>query len=512
MYEIVKEELELQGCQLAWSKREFLTFYQNTKTNIKIISSCGHLTYVQYNNFRYFSTGIVCKKCLSKSYKIKVPTDYILQEFKVIKSLEAYLEKDLDFIITYEGCLADFAIKPKGIDGPYLPFQLKTSSYNSPNGLHYFDIRNHYNNMYVMLFSILHQRIWILDGNDINVKKISIGAHTSVYDKFEVGTLNLSKILINLYETSASFHLPQKMINRPISKQVQVSLDFNEYRESMFKNMTFSYPMMPGRVYDVIINKRYKVQDKVITEYVGNVTKNPELKRSKPNWIVNLCRSNNLSYKLGDNDFYWLFLPDKKGCFIISELNLYEHGIFNIKDVQLTLHPYYDIPNTKNGWMNDHLYFFDNPADITRIYQLFSDFNKPEIAHEDIIEPIIITPKDVYNGIQKTFVHNLVKQIFSNVINNIQKEENKKEHLPKHNKICVDCSCSIGKHNKTGYCEMCHSKMLYNTGITRKVQRPSYEEIMQELSVSNYTQVGKKYGVSDNTIRKWIKMYEKHLS
>jgi Zn finger protein HypA/HybF involved in hydrogenase expression len=44
----------------------------------------------------------------------------------------------------------------------------------------------------------------------------------------------------------------------------------------------------------------------------------------------------------------------------------------------------------------------------------------------------------------------------------------------------------------------------------RKVQRPSYEQLQQELNESNYCAVGRKYGVTDNTIRKWIKFYEKH--
>ena len=31
---------------------------------------------------------------------------------------------------------------------------------------------------------------------------------------------------------------------------------------------------------------------------------------------------------------------------------------------------------------------------------------------------------------------------------------------------------------------------------------------MKEIEESNYVQVGKKYGVSDNAIRKWMKKYE----
>jgi hypothetical protein len=44
---------------------------------------------------------------------------------------------------------------------------------------------------------------------------------------------------------------------------------------------------------------------------------------------------------------------------------------------------------------------------------------------------------------------------------------------------------------------------------TRRVQRPPYEQLMAELAASNYSAVGRKYGVSDNAIRKWVRAYER---
>jgi hypothetical protein len=43
---------------------------------------------------------------------------------------------------------------------------------------------------------------------------------------------------------------------------------------------------------------------------------------------------------------------------------------------------------------------------------------------------------------------------------------------------------------------------------TRKVERPPYEQLMAELAASNYSAVGRKYGVSDNAVRKWVRWYE----
>jgi hypothetical protein len=43
----------------------------------------------------------------------------------------------------------------------------------------------------------------------------------------------------------------------------------------------------------------------------------------------------------------------------------------------------------------------------------------------------------------------------------------------------------------------------------RRVERPTYERLMAELAASSYVAVGRRYGVSDNAIRKWVRAYER---
>jgi len=43
----------------------------------------------------------------------------------------------------------------------------------------------------------------------------------------------------------------------------------------------------------------------------------------------------------------------------------------------------------------------------------------------------------------------------------------------------------------------------------RKVERPSYEQLLNEIEQLGYSGTGRKYGVSDNSIRKWVKYYKK---
>jgi len=43
----------------------------------------------------------------------------------------------------------------------------------------------------------------------------------------------------------------------------------------------------------------------------------------------------------------------------------------------------------------------------------------------------------------------------------------------------------------------------------RKVERPSYEQLMKDVTAMSFCAVGRKYGVSDNAVRKWIRWYER---
>jgi hypothetical protein len=43
----------------------------------------------------------------------------------------------------------------------------------------------------------------------------------------------------------------------------------------------------------------------------------------------------------------------------------------------------------------------------------------------------------------------------------------------------------------------------------RRVERPPYEQLLAEIEATSYCAVGRKYGVSDNAVRKWVKFYER---
>lgn len=67
---------------------------------------------------------------------------------------------------------------------------------------------------------------------------------------------------------------------------------------------------------------------------------------------------------------------------------------------------------------------------------------------------------------------------------------------------CKSCNAKLKRKTKTGLCSKC---VIYKN---RKVIRPSFGQLLKDLSTMSYCAVGRKYGVSDNAIRKWIKFYK----
>jgi len=79
---------------------------------------------------------------------------------------------------------------------------------------------------------------------------------------------------------------------------------------------------------------------------------------------------------------------------------------------------------------------------------------------------------------------------------------------PTKTKKCVDCNNMIS--NKSTRCLKCLTKFRLNTSI-RENNRPTLKQLEDELKCNSYINVGKKYNVSDNTIRNWIKQYKKTI-
>lgn len=82
---------------------------------------------------------------------------------------------------------------------------------------------------------------------------------------------------------------------------------------------------------------------------------------------------------------------------------------------------------------------------------------------------------------------------------------NKSEKKP-----IIICACGIIIQSQNEkYCSTNCRNIFGNLSRPRKVSRPSYQQLLDDMKTLSFTAIGKKYGVSDNAIRKWIKLYQK---
>jgi len=80
--------------------------------------------------------------------------------------------------------------------------------------------------------------------------------------------------------------------------------------------------------------------------------------------------------------------------------------------------------------------------------------------------------------------------------------KNTKNKSEKKEKKC-ECGTLLGTRNKSGLCKKC------NDISRRKVERPSWKVLSEELNKYNYSELGRKYNVCRTTIKGWVKKYKK---
>jgi hypothetical protein len=88
----------------------------------------------------------------------------------------------------------------------------------------------------------------------------------------------------------------------------------------------------------------------------------------------------------------------------------------------------------------------------------------------------------------------------------------RKNRLPP--QACAMCGNSFTpRYRRQRYCSvacgMRHPKGRHAPRPERrKVERPSYEQLMADVGSMSFVAIGRNYGVSDNAVRKWIRWYE----
>ena len=112
------------------------------------------------------------------------------------------------------------------------------------------------------------------------------------------------------------------------------------------------------------------------------------------------------------------------------------------------------------------------------------------------------------------------------------RDDNRLENL---RLVCPNCNATLDTHcgrnrrkRPDRPCELCGTAysprydnqrfcsrrcgVHHNAPDLRRVERPSYDELMREIEATSYSAVGRHYGVSDNAIRKWVLAYRREAA
>ena len=180
---------------------------------------------------------------------------------------------------------------------------------------------------------------------------------------------------------------------------------------------------------------------------------------------------------------------------------------FNIDDILVVFNSIYktekeaeDINNNNNDTNNKI------NIDIQQMNNIISTMlNNNNV---ELLKDYMNTMNLIINNNQNNIIHNNQNNIINN---NTEKQEKIKETTQE---IKIQQIIEI-KKNRNVICPKCNKNEMYKSSKqcvecakfnTRKIKdRPSKEQLQKDLEKSNFVQVGKKYGVSDNCIRKWLR-------
>jgi hypothetical protein len=199
--------------------------------------------------------------------------------------------------------------------------------------------------------------MWLIPYNNITGQQSIKISEKSKYNHYEVTMDNVYNKLINFYETMPIFHFD--ILNIPTSDTHKQEQHYRKLTEEKIDFLEFIYPDFEGTVYD------FKISDKKVQEKVGFICKN------NPNSFgfsisKNDGKKSKCSYKLGDNDFYWLHCKNTSRFYLIPESILIEKRFIGDNCKQ---HLYISPTNIKTKWTDNYLFNYDD-IDKERLLQL----------------------------------------------------------------------------------------------------------------------------------------------
>lgn len=277
-----KRIFEIDGC----------VFIEKVHNKFRYTAQCGHEHIISLSNFKA-GFGKRCPSCSQKS-------DMNVQKGESFEKIYDRLKDHFEVRRTFEGCLADFIVRPLGstVD-EWLMIQLKTS-----RNTYSFHIHRKYPKCIMMCHALNDDILWCFKYSDFSIKsQLNLRKST---EYFTIDTL------LNYYYTEDKVTCDEAMTL--ISPQQIREVEYRKKRELFYPHVHFEYPKYEQRRYNFIVNG-LKYQEKVAS-------------MNKISYQVYMY-SNRKPYSPGENDYYMIHIPDQDVFYMFPEQVLIDRNILD---------------------------------------------------------------------------------------------------------------------------------------------------------------------------------------
>lgn len=306
-------QMKLTGTKCFTCKNTFTP----TKTNMLFCSKSCSATHEVSDEQKSRMSEIMLKKLQS-------PDGHISNWLKVTndiknRGIDIFREalKGFEIIRTIEYSKPDLLVRPTGHseDNNWLPVQIKVTEKQNVNSYHF--KTDNAIDMIMIFVCIDDERMWLMDGNNIKTKFISIGKYKSIYSRYEIKDFNnLSRIFTNYYvndEINITFEEGNAIKNNP----QRIRHNFRMLRENKVKFLKFRENIFGPRYFTIDHVKLKDKKIKAVTCYDEKYSKIVHLRKAKNSVIM--------PHEKGDFDFYWLNVDANK-FYVIPEETLETTG------------------------------------------------------------------------------------------------------------------------------------------------------------------------------------------
>ena len=377
-YNKIKEFVENKECKLLTTfeefeiKRESILNKSYLYVRVDFIGVCGHNSSAVFTNFKSRGTGIRCKDCVKKDSvntlknKDKISNNAI--EANSINLISKYLLPYYEVIRTNEGCRADLSIRELGkIEDEWMPVQVKSTEKICHKMYSFRGFKEEYKNMLLICVCTSEEKIWVIPYNELQIKAPNLNiSEFSKYNDYGCGNNLILNKYIDLHKNKCMRQSLDECL-LPICDLQQREQEYIKKREKYINFLKFDKLDIQNTPTDFMVNRK-KIQEKV-AGYIFN----------KKSLLVEFATHNGSkvyrTYKLGENDYYWIHSSIDDRFWIIPEIELYNRGyISNIKSIKLKMR-FTILINEENNygvreWIKEYEYNYQNP-DREQIIILF---------------------------------------------------------------------------------------------------------------------------------------------